>query len=134
MRSSTKRSDYWKVRQHKKTASRHGKRFFYDGVYFLAVFLVAAFLGAAFAAVFFGAAAFLGAAFLASGLAPAAFAWRASWLCRRATLFLCIRFFLEALSNSLCAFDCAAPTFFLSPVRALWKALTAVFNERFALA
>ena len=75
------------------------------------VFFAAGFLAAGF----FAGVAFLGAAFLATGFADeAAFAALASWRCLRATLFLCIKFFFAARSNSLCTLRLASASFLLS--------------------
>src|SRR5690606_10747805 len=97
---------------------------YFFAVGFLAgAFFAAGFLAAVVAVVFFGAAAFLGAALaagfasafaagffgagaffvVASSLTPASFATLARFALRRAAVFFEIRFFLTAVSISLCA-------------------------------
>lgn len=106
--------------------------FFLAEVFLVAGFLAAAFFGAAFLGAGFLATVFFGVAVL---LMPAAVLLRAaSWRFFRATLFLCMTFFLAALSKLLWALEWAAAVFFLSPlVMAVCSDFRALLSERLVL-
>ena len=76
---------------------------------------------------------FLAAGFFVAGLLPALLVALASWLFLRATLFLCSKPFLAALSRALWALLSKALASFLPPATALWKALRALLRPRLVL-